>query len=466
MISLRDYQAKLIGDLRDALKQAASVLVVLPTGGGKTAIATFILLGLVKNQKRGWFICHREELINQTSLTLTRFGVPHSFIAAGMEYDPNAAIHIVSIDTLKSRLAEVQFPDFAIWDEAHHLVAPTWLSVKESMSRTKHVGLTATPELLDGSGLGVAFSRLILGPTAKELIACGHLADFDFFGPTMPDLTQIKTQMGDYSRSGAASLMSRPTIVSDVVKSWVNLAGGRITIGFAPNRATSILMTERFNAAGIPAMHIDGSMGKKARASAAKKLASGEIRVLWNVNLLSEGYDLSAQAGTDVTIDCMIDASPTQSLARFLQRCGRPLRPKADGSKAVIIDCSGNWTRHGLPNTHREWSLDAKKRSRGADNDNVLIRQCMQCYYVHDPAPVCPACGHRHPVQERPVKEDTAAELKRIEAEQHEQRMQDLKQGLWACKTLDDFKGLAARMGYSPGWAWHRYNARKGKKAG
>lgn len=466
MISLRDYQDRVIGDLRAGLKLSSSVLIVLPTGGGKTAIATFILSGLVRNTKTGWFICHREELIAQTSLTLTRFGVRHSFIASGMEYDRKAQIHIVSIDTLKSRIEDVDFPDFAIWDEAHHLVAPTWLAVKQRMSGTKNIGLTATPELLDGSGLGVAFSQLVMGPTPKELIAAGFLADFDFFGPAMPDLTYVKSQMGDYSGSGLAAIMSKPQIVSDVVKSWQSLAGHRITVGFAPNRSTSQLMADRFNAAGIPSMHIDGSMGKKKRASAAKMLASGEIRVLWNVNLLSEGYDLSAQAGTDVTIDCMIDASPTQSLARFLQRCGRPLRPKADGSKAVIIDCAGNWSRHGLPNTERTWSLDAKKRSKQADNDNVPIRQCMQCYYVHDPAPVCPACGHRHPVQERKVKEDTSAELKRIEAAQHEKRMQDLKHGLWACKTLDDFKALAARMGYSPGWAWYRYNARQGKKAG
>lgn len=465
MISLRDYQGQLIADLRAALKLSSAALVVLPTGGGKTAIATFILSGLVRNQKRGWFICHRQELIHQTSLTLNKFGVSHSFIAAGMEYDANAAIHIVSIDTLKSRIGSVTFPDFAVWDEAHHLVAPTWLSVKESMSGTKHIGLTATPELLDGSGLGVAFQQLVMGPTPKELIAAGHLADFNFFGPTMPDLTGVGTKLGDYNPTSSAAAMSRPTIVSDVVKSWQELAGGRITVGFAPNRSTSIMMTERFNAAGIPAMHIDGSMGKKARASAAQKLASGEILVLWNVNLLSEGYDLSAQAGTDVTIDCMIDASPTQSLARFLQRCGRPLRPKSDGSKAVIIDCAGNWTRHGLPNTHREWSLDAKKRVK-ADNDNVLIRQCMQCYYVHEPAPVCPACGHRHPVQIRNVKENTNAELKRIEEAEHARKVQEMNQRVKLCRTLDDFKALAADLGYSPGWAWHRYNARKAKRAG
>lgn len=466
MISLRDYQSTLIGELRREFKAHSSVLVVLPTGGGKTAIATFILSGILRNRQRGWFICHRAELIQQTSLTLERFGVRHSFIAAGMEYDDTATIHIVSIDTLKSRISDVDFPEFAIWDEAHHLVAPTWLAVKENMSSTRHVGLTATPELLDGSGLGVAFSRLILGPTAKQLIECGHLSDFDFFGPAMPDLTQVKTEQGDYSRSGAASVMSKPAIVGDVVKNWLEKAEGRITIGFAPNRVTSQLMAQRFNEAGIPSMHIDGTSPKAERASAAKKLASGEIKVLWNVELLGEGYDLSAQAGTDVTIDCMIDASPTKSLARFLQRCGRPLRPKANGSKAVIIDCAGNWTRHGLPNTERQWSLDAKKRNTRGDNDNVPIRQCMQCYYVHEPAPVCPACGHRHEIRERPVKEDTSAELKRIEQVEHERRMQELNTRVRLCRTLDDFKALAVDMGYSPGWAWHRYNARKGKKAG
>jgi superfamily II DNA or RNA helicase len=465
MISLRDYQGKLVDELRPVLSKHRSTLVVLPTGGGKTAIATFILSGTANRGKTGWFICHRSELIYQTSLTFERFGIAHSFIAAGMDYDPNALIHIVSVDTLKSRVDACKFPFLAIWDEAHHIVAPTWLAVKDLMQNTKHIGLSATPERLDGSGLIAGFTGIVQGPTPKELIERGFLSQFDFYGPAVPDLTGIKSNHGEFAIGECANIMSTPAIVGDVLKSWTELAENRITIGFAPNITTSKLMVERFNAAGIPSAHIDGNSGEKHRRNVAKQLASGEIRVLWNVGLLGEGYDLSAQAGTDVTIDCVIDASPTKSLAKFLQRCGRALRPKADGSRAVIIDCAGNWHRLGsLPDTVHEWTLDAPRRNKEADNDNFFIRQCTECFHVHQSATKCPACGFAHPVITKAAKEDKTIELKKIEAELHARQQAAWRIEEGRCVTLDDWKKLAYERGYSPGWAWRRFSLREAKR--
>lgn len=465
-IELRDYQKRLIDETRQSLRQFGDTLIQLPTGGGKTAIAVFILGSTCQRGKKGWFICHRSELIYQTSLTFQRFGIPHSFIAAGMDYNPSASIYIISVDTLKNRINDLEFPTIAVWDEAHHTVAPTWLAVKQKMHKTMHVGLSATPELLSGQGLRDAFANMVQGPSAKQLMQLGYLADFDYWGPTKPDVSDHKSMNGDYKPTAMANLMAKPAIQGDVVRSWLEKAEGRISIGFAPNRATSKLFAERFNAAGIPSVHIDGSTCQIVRQDIARQLAQRKVLMLWNVELLGEGYDLSAQAGTDVTIDCLIDASPTQSLAKFLQRNGRVLRTKADGSKAVILDCAGNYERHGLPSSDREWSLDAKARGSRAANDNVLIRQCDQCYFVHEPAARCPLCGHEYQVKIRVVREATDAELKRIEAEQHQKKMVELHQRVRLCQTLDDFKALAADMGYSPGWAWHRYNARKGKRAG
>lgn len=466
IIELRDYQSQIITDTRQSLRQYGDTLIQLPTGGGKTAIAVYILGSTCQRGKKGWFICHRSELIYQTSLTFQRFGIPHSFIAAGMEYNPDAAIHIISVDTLKNRIHELELPDIAVWDESHHIVAPGWLAVKQMMQRTLHIGLTATPELLSGQGMGEAFANMVQGPTPRELISRGYLSAYEYWGPTKPELSDHNAVNGDFKPSDMAALMAKPTIQGDILRSWQEKAGNRISIGFAPNRATSQMFAERFNKAGIPSMHIDGTTKPEIRKRAAQLLASGDLLMLWNVELMSEGYDLSAQAGTDVTIDCLIDASPTRSLAKFLQRCGRVLRPKTDGSEAVIIDCSGNYERHGLPSTDREWSLDAKARGSRAANDNVAIRQCEQCYFVHEPAPVCPNCGHQHPVKVRVVKEATDTELKRIEAEEHQKKMMELNSRVRLCRTFDDFKALAADMGYSPGWAWHRYNARKGKRAG
>lgn len=419
-----------------------------------------------KRDKTGWFIVHRAELIYQTSLTFEKFGISHSFIAAGMAYDPNAAIQIISIDTLKSRIHELEHPTIAVWDEAHHIVAPGWLEVKQAMEQTLHVGLTASPERLNGQGLGEAFNDIVEGPSMRWLIQNGYLADYDYYNPVKPNLDGLVSSQGDYNKSQAGALMAQPKIMGDIVKAWRELAPGKITVGFAPNRKTSQMLADMFSAAGIPSAHIDGQTPKEIRAGVAKKLANGEIKVLWNVELLGEGYDLSAQAGTDVTIDCVIDASPTHSLVKFLQRCGRSLRKKSDGSNAVIIDCANNWKKHQLPDTPRTWSLQSQRRNIKAANDNFYIRQCGECFFVHEPAPICPNCGTVHPVQSHEVKIDTDAEFRRLEKEQHEAKMKDLNTRVRMCRTFEDFKQLAADMGYSPGWAWYRYNARKGKKAG
>ncbi|UNY40523.1 helicase [Pararheinheimera phage vB_PsoM_KLER1-1] len=463
MIQLRDYQADIIDRTRASLRVHKSTLIVLPTGGGKTALSVFMLGSACKRDKKGWFIVHRAELIYQTSLTFEKFGISHSFIAAGMAYDPASAIHIISIDTLKSRIHELVHPAISVWDEAHHIVAPGWLEVKQAMDQTLHVGLTASPERLNGQGLGEAFNDIVEGPSMRWLIQNGYLSDYDYYNPVKPNLDGLGNSQGDYNSSQSGALMAQPKIMGDIVKAWKELAAGKITVGFAPNRKTSQKLADMFNAAGIQSAHIDGSTAKDVRKGMARKLATGEIMVLWNVALLSEGYDLSAQAGTDVTIDCVIDAAPTHSLVNFLQRCGRSLRKKADGSNAVIIDCANNWKKHQLPDTPRTWSLQAQRRNVRAANDPFYIKQCGECYFVHEPAPKCPACWFEYPVQSHEVKIDTDAEFRKLEKEQHEAKVRDMHNRVKLCRTFEDFKQLAADMGYSPGWAWHRYNARKRK---
>lgn len=462
MITLRDYQQTSVEQTRGALRHYRSVLLQSPTGSGKTAMASYMLNNVQARQKRGFFICHRRELIDQTAKTFDKIGIDYGYIAAGMRYDHYKSIYICSIDTLKNRLGKVQAPDFCVWDEAHHVGAAGWSRVKSAYSSSFHVGLSATPQRLDGKGLDEQFDYLVPGPSVEWLIEQGYLAKYKLFSVPGADMTGVHTKMGDFVKSESAAVMDKPSITGDIIKHWRKLAADKLTIGFAVSVAHSQHIVAQFNAAGIPAAHLDGTTEKAERARVLKDFALGKIRVVFNVGLFAEGFDIAANSGIDVTVGCVIDAAPTQALGAWLQRCGRALR-KQDGH-AVILDHSGNALRHGMPCMDREWTLEGRKKGqRRSDNEETLpIRQCPECFCIHEPEPNCPACGYEYPVQARKV-EEVDGELTELDPEAMKRQARK-EQG--SAQTYEDLVELGRKrnMKNPEGWARHVFNARQAKK--
>lgn len=183
-VILRDYQDDVICRTRSAMRSSRRVLIQAPTGAGKTALASFMT---DETQARGrlvYFVCHRAELMAQTSLTFRKFGIAHSFIAAGLTYNPRLNVQICSIDTLKNRTHIVPEPSLCIWDECHHIVAAGWAAVMNGWQRAYHIGLSATPVRTDGKGLDDLFDDLVLGPAVAWLIEHGHLSPYQAFIPS------------------------------------------------------------------------------------------------------------------------------------------------------------------------------------------------------------------------------------------------------------------------------------------
>ena len=152
-VPLWEFQNESVTEVKQALRKFRNVLMQSPTGSGKTRMASNMLSSCISKGNVGYFICHRKELVDQTALTLKEFGLPFGYIAAGYPMNLYQPIQICSIDTLKNRLEKVPVPDVCIWDEAHHLGAKGWERVHEYWSRSYHIGLSATPERLDGKGL-------------------------------------------------------------------------------------------------------------------------------------------------------------------------------------------------------------------------------------------------------------------------------------------------------------------------
>lgn len=455
-VRLRDYQDEMITKTRMALRTHRNVLLQAPTGAGKTVIASSMMERVAEKGNRGYFICHRKELVEQTSLTFEKFGIPHGFIAAGFPVNYYQPIQICSIDTLKNRTDKVPVPQFCIWDECHHLGAAGWLKVHKFYNQSYHVGLSATPRRLDGKGLDMAFDHLVPGPSVSWLIANGYLADYDLYSIPGVNRDAIKTVMGDFNKGEAAAAMEKPTIMGDIVSHWIKLAGGRKTIGFAPSIAFSERIVAMFNAAGIPAAHLDGKTDRSIRRSILRKLATGELKIVFNVGLFAEGFDIAANSGMDVTIGCVIDAAPTQALGSWLQRCGRALRPQ--DLPAVIIDHAGNAT-HGLPDEERIWTLEGGGGGNGGGGSANSNKQCKECYHVHKPAPECPKCGYVYEVKERYI-EEVEGNLVKVDRAAIRQQMMAEQQ---SARTDDELRQLEAARGHKAGWSDHIARARQEK---
>lgn len=467
-IRLRDYQTDLVTRAGQALRRVRRVLIVLPPGGGKTVIAAFIAQAFANRDQQTFFNCHRQELLKQTSGTFNDCALSHSFIAAGHPMYINARVQVCSIDTLKNRLAKLQEPKAVIWDECHHIGAAGWAAIMAAWPNAYHIGLTGTPWRLDGTGLGEYFDEMVLGPTTAELIQMGNLAPYEIYAPNTPDMKGARKQMGDFAKGDAEQRMREPKIIGDIVRHWQRNAGGLLTVGYAVNVAHSRYMADLFNSAGIPSAHLDGGTDDSERKRVIQAYANDEIKVLWNVGLFGEGFDLSAWAGKPVTIDAAILANPTMSLSKYLQESMRCMRPKG-GRPGIINDHAGNSSRHGFPDDEREWDLEGRAKKKAAnDNTPPPPVTCDGCFMqIRRPLPPkCPHCQKLLLAEAKEIEVGEGELVKMTEADKQRVRAQR-KQEERDCKTLDDWVTLGRKRGYDfpTQWAQKRFGFRHRRSA-
>lgn len=464
MIELRPYQSDCIAGLRGAFAAGFhSPLLVSPTGSGKTVMFSFMTGRLIESGKRIVLLCHREELIEQISRTLTAFTVPHGVISAGSTYDRRHMAHVASVFTLARRLDRVEVPDYVIVDEAHHGVAgSTWGKVlaywRQRNPRLRVIGVTATPERLSGEGLGETFDTMILGPTTRALIDLQALAPYRLFAPRQAvDLSSIGKQGGDFKRGEAAAAMDKPQIIGDAAGHYRKLCDGAPAVAFCVSVEHAEHTADQFRSLGYRAVSIDGKMDRGLRRNIIGDFGRGQINVLTSCDLISEGFDVPG-------IVAGILLRPTWSLSLYLQQVGRALRPKPGGESAIILDHVGNSARHGMPDDERDWSLLGRDGQRKTKASEAACRQCEQCYAVSPAAASkCRDCGAAFPVKAREV-EVVEGELSEVEVARMK-REATRAQG--AAESLDALVDLGRMRGYKnpDAWARHVWNARQRRTA-
>ena len=457
---LRPYQENLVAQARSLISnQARSVLIVAPCGAGKTALTAHMIGRAAARGKRAWFINHRIELVDQSSAAFSAVGIKHGIIAAG-EPETDALVQVCSIDTLRRRMDRLAPPDLVVWDECHRQAARSWDNLYNACSTSIHIGLTATPIRLDGTGLGKWFQHMIEGPTVRELTAQGYLSPASTFAPTVVDLAGVSSRGGEYSLEELDRAVSDPKIIGSAITEYNRrMPGGRALV-FCVSIRHSEETAAAFRAAGIRAAHLDGTTDKATRRDTMNALRRGDINVITNCSLFSEGVDAPA-------LDGIIMLRPTQSVGLYTQMVGRALRVAPGKTRAVILDHVGNYIRHGLYDEPRTWSLESKKKRRKKQPE-MPVKTCPLCFWVGAAgARTCGDCGHifaPSPNQARAINEElgSLSEIKgfrRPERTPAERRTRAIS--LAKCRSLDDFVKLANEWGYKQGWAHIMWKMRK-----
>lgn len=452
MVELRSYQTDLVESIRDGFRQGRkSVLAVAPTGSGKTICFSYIAQQSLSRGSRTLILVHRQELLDQTSRTLSAFDVPHGVIAAGRKPDMAQPIQLASVQSLIRRMHKIPAPDLIVIDEAHHAVAGSWRAVVDQFCNSRLLGVTATPERLDGKGLGSIFEQMIFGPSVSDLQDAGHLSRARYYAPTTADISGVKTRCGDYDQSGLESVMNQSKIIGDAVENYSLYASGQTAIAFCVSIDHARNVAEAFCRAGYDAATIDGTLTSTERRSRVEALGNGELKIVTSCEIINEGFDVPIVGGA-------ILLRPTQSLGLHLQQIGRVLRPAPGKDFAVVIDHVGNLSRHGLAHGIRNWSLEDRPKRSGNKGATPDVRQCPECYCCHDPQDnVCPGCGHEYEKQGREIE---VVDGRLVE---FEESMLTKRQEVGHARTYQDLLEIAKARGYKPAWAKIVWEKRKKK---
>lgn len=452
-MELRPHQIKGIDMLRASIRAGNKrVILAAPCSYGKTITAAYLLASAAQKGKRGIFICDRVKLVQQALAAFDAHGLEVGVMQGMHERtDPRKQIQIASIQTI-SRRKMPEF-DFAIVDEAHtHYKGLS--KMMDAYTAVPFIGLTATPY---SKGLGKYYDDLIVPITAEELLDQGYLCPVDYYGGAHIDLSKVKTRAlstggTDYDPNDLARATEEDkTLTGDIIKNWIKHASGRPTIAFSPSIRHSKHMVDMFNAAGIPAVHIDGYMDDEERQWIYRAHEAGEFLILSCSQLLSVGYDAPY-------VSCLIDCYSTKSLIQFIQRAGRIMRLHPSKERAIYLDHASNVQRFGFaegitPETLDDGEKVYNERSLTKEKKEPKVKECPQCY--QQMVGIRCKCGYEIPLKEQ--LETTNEELVMIRKTNNKVYTTEDK-----VRWYSELRAYGRSKQYKDGWAANKYKEKFG----
>jgi DNA repair protein RadD len=451
-LTLRPRQHQAVADLRNAYAFGhRAPILVAPTGFGKTATATEIVRLTIARGRSVWFLAHLREILDDTAARLTAAGISHGSIRAGRSSDYSKLVQVVAVRTAVRR-AHLPRPDLIIVDECHLAVANSYRQVIAAAGNPRLLGLTGTPQRLDGRGLGDVFDLLVPTCSTAELIDEGLLAPIRIFAPPGADLSGIGRRGSDFDQGQAGAVMNRPAVVGDALSHWQKLCIGRRGVAFCTTVPHAQAVAEQWQRAGFRAMAVHGDSDDAERREAVAGLRAGRLDLVACAQLWIAGVDVPQ-------IDAVIWLRPTQSLTVWLQGNGRGLRCAPGKRDLLILDHVDNSARLGHPLTVHDWTLDGRvKRQR---EQAPSVRVCPACFAaMRSGTPQCTECGHAFQPERRELQH-VPGELQELQARQQRRAEQS------SAQSLEDLVRIGHRRGMDNphGWARHVLAAREAKRS-
>lgn len=407
--------------------------MVAPCGAGKS----YLFAEMIRRTRgEALVLTHRQELKTQHEALLQEQGIT------------NARVSMVLTEA--NRLGQYEKPALIITDEAHLSRSNSWMNVIQHYG-TYTVGFTATPVRLDGKPLGDVFDSMVEGVDVRWLIDHHHLAPYEYYAPTMVETDELRKVAGDYVVSDLEQLMMERAIYGNVVETYRRLAPGERSIVYCVSVEHARRTAEAFSAAGVQATYLSAGTPAGRRKQILEDFRNGVITVLCNVGIISEGVSINE-------VSCCMLLRPTESVALGIQQMMRCMR-YMPGKRAKILDFVGNYTRIGLPDDDREWSLGEplKRKPRFTTEGDFHIRCCPKCYMTFQTAAICPFCGAVYPLHPREIKAHEEVELQRITAVEaarvaEEKKAARIEQG--RAQSFEELVALGKRRGYKNPAFW------------
>ena len=404
-IKLYDYQEDMKGRIEGELRLHRSVMAQMPTGTGKTYLLTAVIDSFVNGNpmEKVWIVAHRRELVSQIDETVRKF---HSYYASNTS-SLLSSVKAMSIQWLMRHYDEIEEePGMIVIDEAHHALAKTYKEMWERFPKAKFLGLTATPCRLNGKGFTDLFDILVQSWSVPEFISKGRLATYDFVsiksdGVTqrLIDSLQKRGADGDYQNKEMDMLLNKKPSIERLYQSLEEFGKDRKGIVYAINISHAQKITRLYQEHGVKAIAIDSKTPATERQQDIEAFKKGDIQVLVNVDIFSEGFDCP-------DVEFVQLARPTLSLAKYLQMVGRGLRVAKGKKNCVIIDNVGLYRVFGLPSQVWNWNAMfegklkvGKRKETPKDREFFLMNEKQDDIQIHPDSEMMMVMSHEELLQ-------------------------------------------------------------------